>query len=110
MSAIMTRTTCDVLGVKIDVSGFVEAVDRLIGWGIKCENRYVAICSAHVVVTAASDFSYRAVVNGADVATAYGAPVAWMLRRLGFVDQRRVCGPDLMWRLCARAQKLGVVV
>jgi N-acetylglucosaminyldiphosphoundecaprenol N-acetyl-beta-D-mannosaminyltransferase len=44
------------------------------------------------------------------MATPDGAPVAWMLRRLGFAGQRRVSGPDLMWALCERcaAEKVPV--
>lgn len=110
MNVTMGRPTCDVLGVTIDASGFDEAIDRVIKWGAIRESRYVAICNAHVVVTAAGDPSYRSAVNGADLATPDGAPVAWMLRRFGFPEQRRVCGPDLMWALCERAQAVGIGV
>jgi len=39
------------------------------------------------------------------MATPDGAPVAWMLRRMGFKKQQRISGPDLMWLLCTRAAK-----
>ena len=38
------------------------------------------------------------------MATPDGAPIAWMLRRLGQTDQQRINGPDLMWRYCEQAQ------
>ena len=38
------------------------------------------------------------------MATPDGAPVAWMLRRLGQADQERINGPDLMWRYCETVQ------
>jgi N-acetylglucosaminyldiphosphoundecaprenol N-acetyl-beta-D-mannosaminyltransferase len=41
------------------------------------------------------------------MATPDGAPVAWMLRRLGFAGQPRVNGPDLMWALCERCAASG---
>lgn len=44
------------------------------------------------------------------MATADGAPVAWMLRRLGFTGQPRVSGPDLMWMLCERCAALSMPV
>jgi N-acetylglucosaminyldiphosphoundecaprenol N-acetyl-beta-D-mannosaminyltransferase len=78
-------------------------LDRLLGWARACESRYVTICNVHVVVTASRDSAYRAVINGADMATPDGAPVAWMLRRQGFAGQPRINGPDLMWALCRRA-------
>ena len=38
------------------------------------------------------------------MATPDGAPVAWMLRRLGHAGQQRINGPDLMWRYCETVQ------
>ena len=52
------------------------------------------------VGSASGDAEYREVVNASDMATPDGAPVAWMLRRLGFAKQPRISGPDLMWALC----------
>jgi N-acetylglucosaminyldiphosphoundecaprenol N-acetyl-beta-D-mannosaminyltransferase len=59
----------------------------------------------HVVVSASRDAAYRDIINASDMATPDGAPVAWMLRRLGFSGQSRISGPDLMWTLCERAEK-----
>jgi N-acetylglucosaminyldiphosphoundecaprenol N-acetyl-beta-D-mannosaminyltransferase len=58
----------------------------------------------HSVVTATQDIQFGRVVSEADMATPDGAPVAWMLRRLGHVNQQRINGPDLMWRYCEQAQ------
>jgi len=106
----MGRTRVNVLGVLIDALGWDEAIDRLLEWGGKRESRYVAICNVHVVVSAARDDAYRKIIDGADMATPDGAPVAWMLRQLGFAGQPRISGPDLMWLLCKRcaAEKLPV--
>ncbi|MFZ2172306.1 MAG: WecB/TagA/CpsF family glycosyltransferase [Methylococcaceae bacterium] len=56
------------------------------------------------MVTATQDIEYGRVVNEADMATPDGAPLAWMLRRLGHAGQQRISGPDLMWRYCEQAQ------
>jgi N-acetylglucosaminyldiphosphoundecaprenol N-acetyl-beta-D-mannosaminyltransferase len=50
------------------------------------------------------------VIEKADMATADGSPVAFVLRRLGHVRQTRVNGPDLMWRHCERAADLGLSI
>lgn len=92
-----------VLGVQIDVIGWQEAINRLVGWGKSRASRYVAICNVHVVVSASRDAEYRQIIEKADMATPDGAPVAWMLRRMGFSHQPRISGPDLMWALCERA-------
>lgn len=104
------RTTGSVLGAQIDALGWDAALDRLLGWARRRESRYVAICNAHVVVSASRDLAYRDVINGADMATPDGAPVAWMLRRQGFAGQPRINGPDLMWALVGRCAALGVPV
>jgi len=96
--------TCGkVLGVQIDALSWLDAVDRLLSWARARESRYVTICNVHVVVSASRDAAYRDVINGSDMATPDGAPVAWMLRRQGFSDQPRISGPDLMWTLCESA-------
>jgi N-acetylglucosaminyldiphosphoundecaprenol N-acetyl-beta-D-mannosaminyltransferase len=96
------RLTGNVLGVKIDALSWDAALARLLGWACAHESRYVTICNVHVVVSASRDAAYRDIINGSDMATPDGAPVAWMLRRQGFADQPRISGPDLMWALCAR--------
>lgn len=70
----------------------------------------MTICNVHVVVTASQDPAYRDIINGSDMATPDGAPVAWMLRRQGFVDERRLSGPDLTEALCERCAAEGVPV
>lgn len=97
------RRTGSVLGAQIDALSWDAALARLLGWAHARESRYVTICNVHVVVSASRDAGYRDIINGSDMATPDGAPVAWMLRRQGFAGQRRISGPDLMWALCERA-------
>lgn len=104
------RSTASVLGANIDAMTWDTALTRILGWAHARESRYVAICNAHVVVTASGDADYRKVINAADMATPDGAPVAWMLRQQGFAEQPRINGPDLMWRLCERAANENLLV
>ena len=104
------RITGNVLGVHIDALTWGLAMDRLINWALEYKSRYVTICNAHVVVTASDNASYRDIINGSDMATPDGAPVAWMLRRQGFANQPRISGPDVMWALCERAAKENISV
>ena len=99
-----------VLGVPIDALSWEDALARLLAWGRSRASRMVAICNAHVVVTAAQDAGYAQTLAQADMATPDGAPVAWMLRRQGFAGQPRVSGPDLMWALCERCGREGIGV
>jgi len=104
------RDALPVLGARIDALSWADAVGRLVDWGARHESRSVCICNVHSVVTAAQDPSFMAVLNGADMATPDGMPVAWMLRALGRRGQARINGPDLMWRYLAEAERLGQVV
>lgn len=104
------RQVLPVLGAPIDVVSPHEAAARIAGWAQRRDSRYVCICNVHSVVTASRDASFAQVLAGADLATPDGAPVAWMLRRLGAAGQVRVAGPDLMLEVCALAAASGEAV
>ena len=92
------RITGRIIRAHIDVVSWEEALVRLRNWVARRESRYVCICNVHSVVTASQDEEFRRVVNESDMATPDGAPIAWMLRQLGFIGQERINGPDLMWK------------
>ena len=104
------RTTGKVLGAQIDSLSWDAAMARLLGWAHARESRYVTICNVHVVVSASQDANYLNIINGSDMATPDGAPVAWMLRRQGFAGQPRISGPDVMWALCERCAAEGLPI
>lgn len=101
------RVTVDVIGSPIDVLGWDEAVERLGAWSRERRSRVACICNAHSLVTARQDSAFADVLRRAELCTPDGAPVAWMLRRLGHPTQPRINGPDLMWRYCAWAARHG---
>lgn len=103
----MSRKTVSVFGSPIDVIDWAEALKRLVYWGERRESRVVCICNAHSVVTSRQDSEFQRVVVNADMATPDGAPVAWLMRRLGVACQERINGPDLMWKYCEMAMSAG---
>lgn len=98
------RTIVPILCTPIDVITWVGALSQLTNWAANNESRYVCICNVHSVVTASQDVEFGRVVREADMATPDGAPVAWMIRKLGHVGQQRINGPDLMWKYCEQVQ------
>jgi N-acetylglucosaminyldiphosphoundecaprenol N-acetyl-beta-D-mannosaminyltransferase len=96
-----------VLTVPIDVLTWESALSRISDWASRRESRYVCTCNVHSVITAGQDHDFGRVVAEADMVTPDGAPVAWMLRRLGFPGQQRINGPDLMWEYCELAASRG---
>lgn len=97
------RRQSPVIGVPIDAVTWAQALARIAKWAAARESRYVCICNVHSVVTARQEANFAQVVREADMATPDGAPVAWLMRRMGVEEQERINGPDLMWRYCAEA-------
>ena len=96
-----------VLGSRIDLLSWDGAVERMSGWAEARQSRVVCICNVHSVVTAGQDPAFKAVLDGADLVTADGAPVAWMSTVLSGRRQSRINGPDLMWRYLQHAADHG---
>ena len=107
MSGENVRRGAHVLGAFVDALTWDEALARISAWAAARESRYVCLCNAHMVVTTMQDQYFLRVVNEADMATPDGIPVAWMLRRLGFREQQRMSGANLMWRYLALAEARG---
>jgi N-acetylglucosaminyldiphosphoundecaprenol N-acetyl-beta-D-mannosaminyltransferase len=102
-----TLRSAHVLGVRIHALDWRGTLNTISDWASRHESRCVCVCNVHSVVTASQQTEFGAVIAQADLATPDGAPVAWMLRRLGFPRQQRINGPDLMRRYCALAATLG---
>lgn len=103
---ILSRRGDTILGTWVDALGWNEALAQVIDWGAARASRYVCVCNVHSVVTATRDDGFRHALTDADLTMCDGAPIAWMLRRLGFPSQERIAGPDLMWRYLRAAQPL----
>lgn len=105
--AMTERRRIPVLGQPLDALTWDEALGRISAWAARRESRYVCISNAHSVVTGSQDPAFGQVLREADMVTSDGAPVAWMMRRLGVPGQQRINGPDLMWRYCSLAAQRG---
>lgn len=100
----------DVIGVPIHRVSSAQAVQTILDWASQARGRYVCLCNVHSVVTASRIPAFHDVLSQADLALPDGAPVAWMMRRLGAAGQHRVSGPDLMLDLCEQASRSGVPI
>lgn len=102
-----TRHTLPVLGTAIDVLGMADAVKRVAALASAQRGGMVCFCNAHALVSARQDPMLARALQQADLAAPDGAPVAWMLRRLGAIGQARVSGPDFMLAYCEHAAATG---
>ncbi len=98
------------LGTRIDALSWELALGRILRWAGARESRMVCLCNVHSLVSAGTDAGLRAALHGSDMNAPDGAPVAWLMRRLGWPEQQRLPGPDLMARLLAEAARLQLPV
>ncbi len=100
----------DLLGTRIDTLSWEQALGRILRWAMQRQSRMVCLCNVHVVVTARQDEDLARALQHADMSTPDGAPVAWLMRKIGWPEQQRISGPDLMWHLMAEAERLQLPV
>lgn len=84
----------------VDALSWDATVQRIAEWCSRRESRYVCACNVHSAVTGWREKRVNDALNGADMCTPDGAPIAWTLRAFGFSGQQRISGPDLMEKLC----------
>ena len=106
----MSRDRELIMGSWIDRLEWDETLARILAWAAAREHRAVCVCNVHSVVTARSDAALRAAVNGADLVTPDGMPVAWLIGRRRGARQARINGPDLTIALCREAAARGISV
>lgn len=69
---------------------------------------YLCLCNVHVLTAALHDTRLRLALSRADIRFPDGAPVAWLMRKVGFPNARRIGGPDLMPRTFDRGRAVGL--
>jgi N-acetylglucosaminyldiphosphoundecaprenol N-acetyl-beta-D-mannosaminyltransferase len=84
-----------ILGMRVDATSYEDAVRRIMGWSREGLSRYVCVANVNNVMEARDNRAFMSVMNGADLVTADGMPLAWGLRGLGIKSAGRVYGPDL---------------
>jgi N-acetylglucosaminyldiphosphoundecaprenol N-acetyl-beta-D-mannosaminyltransferase len=99
-----TRGGAQILDTFVDSLSIVDALKQTGDWARLRSSRYICFCNVHALVTASVRSDLAKTYDDADLVLPDGAPVAWMLRVLGYKTQKRISGPDFMWQCCARAQ------
>jgi len=96
-----------ILGTSVDVVSLHEAIERVQTWAKSRTSQYVCFCNVHAVITARCDSLFARALSNAAIVAPDGAPIAWMLRRLGHGKQQRISGTDFFIDYCDRAQTTG---
>jgi exopolysaccharide biosynthesis WecB/TagA/CpsF family protein len=102
---------CDLFGVRVSATTYDEVCDAIVGAVSLQEPAVVSFHAVHAIVTSSTDRELLRKVNKFDIIAPDGQPVRWALNRLyGARLPDRVCGPELMLRLCARAAAEGISI
>jgi N-acetylglucosaminyldiphosphoundecaprenol N-acetyl-beta-D-mannosaminyltransferase len=96
------------LAASCFVGDLGAACDAVVARAVRREGGYVCLCNVHVLTEALHDDVLRRVLTGAAVRFPDGAPVAWLLRRIGSGRARRIGGPDLFPGVVDRGRSAGL--
>jgi N-acetylglucosaminyldiphosphoundecaprenol N-acetyl-beta-D-mannosaminyltransferase len=102
-----TGQRVNMLGVGVMPLNLTHTVETLEEWRVEGKRDYICCISVHGLVSAQRDPAVRSALNRAGLATEDGMPLVWWCRRAGFPQAARVCGPDLLEAMCARAVQRG---
>src|SRR5579875_422975 len=95
--------TVTVLGVELAVTDYEQTLDWMQAMIATRRRGYVCACNVHTVSASREDPELRAALLNVPG----GQPLVWAINALGHRLRRRVYGPELMSRACARAARLG---
>lgn len=99
-----------ILGTRIHAVTCELALAYICHWATERQSKIVCFCNVHGIVSARSDPLLYGALSKADLALPDGAPLAWIMRRRLWPEQKRLNGPDLMWMLLAEASKQKISV
>ncbi len=102
---MLART--NVLGVGVSAVNMDTASRTIFDWIDRGERHYVCVSGVHGVMESLRSPDLRRIHNAAGMVTPDGMPLAWLLKRAGFRDSDRVCGPELMPKLFVEGQERG---
>jgi N-acetylglucosaminyldiphosphoundecaprenol N-acetyl-beta-D-mannosaminyltransferase len=97
-----------VLGVEYFIGDLESATATVLERVRSGRGGYSCLCGVHGIVTAQHSEALMGALRGAWLNFPDGAPVAWLMRRMGAGRARRVAGPDLMPRVIAAGQDAGL--
>jgi len=100
----------DILGVRVRHLSLAETVDAVEDTIKRRERRYGVFINVYNVIESRRDPEYLQALNDADFPMADGIPLVWASRLLRDPLPSRVCGPDFLVAMNARAAEKGYTV
>lgn len=91
-----TSHTCDCMGVPVVATNLKSAVHTVCGHLQEHRGEYMTFVNVHTLVTAVENDEYKRAQEMSAYSFADGAPVAGLQRKKGYIEAKRVAGPDFM--------------
>lgn len=96
LSYVNTLTTCNILGVNINVTNMYETVEYIKHNIKNLKGSYICVSNVHTTVMSYENEEYKRIQNSGIMALPDGKPLSIVSKRKGFKEAERVTGPDLM--------------
>ncbi|MBU2623755.1 MAG: WecB/TagA/CpsF family glycosyltransferase [Proteobacteria bacterium] len=94
-----------VVGLPVTVDSTENIAEKIVREANMGRGGYVCVANVHMVTTATRDERLHQIMEEADIVTADGLPLVWVLRQKGYRFAERVTGTDLTLELCRIAEK-----
>jgi len=95
----------DCYGAQVNALTYNHAFELMKSWAEKRQSRYVCFAAVSTITYVHDSNIFHKAISNADLALADGMPVLWSIRRSGYPDQERLCGPDLIFWICEDAAR-----
>jgi N-acetylglucosaminyldiphosphoundecaprenol N-acetyl-beta-D-mannosaminyltransferase len=105
MSHQTDRRRVPVLGLRVDLIDYDEAIAEITTRASARSGGYVCVANVHVTIEAEDDPAFLKLVNEADLVLPDGTPLVWMQRWQGNEGATQVRGPSLMPMLMEHAER-----
>lgn len=99
-----------VISLDITSQPYSKFIDDSLNFALGFVSSYVCVANVHMLVEASLDVSFSNIVNGADLVTPDGVPLAKSIAILYGINQDRVAGMDLLPDLLSSSEKNGIKV
>ena len=106
----MCNNQVKLIGTSITVGRYSEFIEKIVKLSQINNSSYVCVCNVHMLIESHDSKEFSGVVNGADIVTPDGKPVAKSVEWLYGIEQPRVAGMDLIESLFMEIAKEGLKV
>ncbi|MDR9404880.1 MAG: WecB/TagA/CpsF family glycosyltransferase [Halothece sp. Uz-M2-17] len=92
--------TYALLKTQVTALSFQDQTALMTEWARHRASKFVSVANVHTLMEAYWQPKFADALNHADLVTADGMPLVWMLRAMGATHQDRVAGMDIFLELC----------